>query len=37
MAMCNAKTAGKKLEGFIPTIQDWHTKVVLTEVCFMYT
>ena len=32
MAMCNAKTAEKRLEGFIPTIQDWHTKVVLTEV-----
>ncbi len=34
MAMCNAKTADKKLEGFIPTIQDWHTKVVLMEVRF---
>ena len=33
MAMCNARTADKKLEGFIPTIQDWHSKVVLTEVC----
>ena len=33
MAMSNAKTADKKLEGFIPAIQDWHTKVVLTEVC----
>ena len=31
-AMCNATNSRMKLEGFIPTIQDWHTQVVLIEV-----
>jgi len=31
-AMCNATNPHMKLEGFIPTTQDWHTQVVLIEV-----
>lgn len=34
-AMCNATNSHMKLEGFIPTIQDWHTQVVLVEVYIM--
>ena len=33
--MCNATNSHIKLEGFIPTIQDWHTQVVLVEVYIM--
>ena len=32
-AKCNSVTAAKRLEGLIPVIEDWHTKVVLLEVC----
>ena len=35
-AMCNATDSHMKLEGFIPTIQDWHTQVVLVEVLMHY-
>ena len=31
-AMSNGTSPNIKLEGFIPTIQDWHTQVVLIEV-----
>lgn len=34
-AMCNGIDAVKRLEGFIPVIQDWHAKVVLLEVCHL--
>ena len=33
IAMCNGSNPVKRLEGFIPVIQDWHAKVVLLEVC----
>ena len=33
IAMSNDAHAFKKLEGFIPVIQDWHAKVILSEVC----
>jgi len=34
-AMCNGLNAVKRLEGFVPIIQDWHAKVVLLEVCYL--
>ena len=33
LAMCNGSTPVQRLEGLIPVIQDWHTEVILTEVC----
>ena len=36
-AMCNDLNAFKRLESFIPVIQDWHAKVVLLEVCYLNT
>jgi len=35
-AKCNSITAARRLEGLIPVIEDWHTKVVLLEVCERY-
>lgn len=32
-AMANSSTAFKRLEGLIPVVEDWHARVVLTEVC----
>ena len=32
-AMCNGQTALKRLEGVIPVVEDWHTEVLLYEVC----
>lgn len=41
IAMSNSNNSVKKLQGLIPVIQDWHTEVILTEVCMfvpiMYT
>ena len=34
-AICNDLNAFKRLEDFIPVIQDWHAKVVLLEVCYL--
>ena len=31
-AMCNATNPRMNLEGYIPTIQEWHTQVVLIKV-----
>ena len=32
-AKCNSVTSAKRFDGLIPVIEDWHTKVVLLEVC----
>ena len=34
-AKCNSITAAKRLDGLVPVIEDWHTKVVLLEVCYI--
>ena len=36
IAMSNARDSVKRLQGLIPVIQDWHTEVILTEVCIIY-
>ena len=32
----NSETAALRLAGIIPAIEDWHTKVILLEVCTVY-
>ena len=32
-AKCNSVTASKRFDGLIPVIEDWHTKVIILEVC----
>ena len=31
-AMANATTPNKRLDGFIPVVEDWHAQVVILEV-----
>ena len=35
-AKCNSVTCAKRFDGLIPVIEDWHTKVVLLEVCLVF-
>jgi len=35
-AKCNSVTASKRLDGLIPVIEDWRTKVIILEVCGLY-
>ena len=35
--MSNAETPALRMEGLIPTIEDWHTKLTFLEVRFVFT
>ena len=32
-AKCNSTSSDKRFDGIVPVIEDWHTKVVILEVC----